>query len=106
MAQELERFYVRILIQHVKGGTICYLYNREALDGVLGIEKRKFDRTQFISIGDTLTIEGRKYKVENINFKLEESLDVMDGDYGVNLHSPTDPTDFNCQIGVFVESLD
>jgi len=53
-----------------------------------------------------LKIEGKRYRVESINFKMEEKLYEMNNQYGINIYSPTDPSDFNCQIGVFVNQLD
>ena len=104
--QKLERLFARILIQHVNGATICYLYNREALDAVLNIERHEYDKSQFIEIGNELTIEDKKYRVAGINFKMEDHLNEMGHGFGINVYSPTDPTDFNCQIVVFVENLD
>ena len=101
----METLQARILIQHKQGATIAYLYNREAFD-LLEIEKQTYDNSQFIEIGQILKIEGKKYRVESINFKMEEKLYEMNNQYGINIYSPTDPSDFNCQIGVFVNQLD
>ena len=108
--QQLERFFARILFKYQgqgerEGRTIMFSYNRETLDK-LNIVRDKYDKAQFIEIGNTLMLEGRKCKVVEINFKLEDHLNDMTGGYGINIYSPTDPTDFNCTIGVFVEPLD
>lgn len=99
----MEQLQVRILLQHVQGATIAYFYNRESFD-LLNIERHTYDESQFIEIGNTIEFEGEKYVVKNINFKMEKQLYVMDNKYGINMYSPTDPSDFNCQIGVFVDN--
>ena len=101
----MESFQVRILISHVQGATIAYLYNRESFE-LLKIDKSKFDKSQFIEIGQKIEYNETQYEVKNINFKLEETLFEMDNNYGINMYSPTDPSDFNCQIGVFVDTID
>jgi len=99
----METLQARILIQHVEGPTIAYLYNRESFD-LLNIEKHEYDNSQFIEVGDIIEFEERKYVVESINFKMENTLHEMTHGYGINLYAPTDPSDFNCQIGVFVKN--
>src|SRR5690606_6759815 len=101
----MESFQVRILISHVKGATIAYLYNRESFE-LLKIDKSKFDNSQFIEIGQKIEYNETQYEVKNINFKLEETLYEMDNNYGINMYSPTDPSNYNCQIGVFVDTFD
>ena len=106
---KLERFFARILFKYEPsnnkdGREIVCIYNRETLDQ-LNIKKQTFDNSQFISIGDIIELEGYKCKVVDINFKLYDQLNDMSGGYGFNLLSPTEPTDFNCQIGVFVERI-
>jgi len=100
----MEQLQVRILLQHVQGATIAYLYNRESFD-LLNIERHTYDDSQFIEIGNIIEYEGIKYKVDSINFKMEKTLYEMNNEYGVNLHSPSDPSNFNCQIGVFVDNV-
>ena len=99
----MEQLQVRILLQHVQGATIVYLYNRESFD-LLNIERHSYDESQFIEIGNIIEFEEKKYVVKNINFKMEKQLHKMDNKYGINLYSPTDLSDFNCQIGVFVDN--
>lgn len=101
----MEQLQARIHVQHIKGAEITYLYNRESFD-LLKIKRHKFDNSQFIEIGQILEIDGKKYEVKNINFKMEEKMNIMDNKYGINLYSPTDPSDFNCQIGVFVDNAE
>lgn len=101
----METLQARILIQHVEGATIAYFYNRESFD-LLNIERQTYDKSQFIEIGQIIEIEGIKYKVDHINFKMEETLHEMNHGYGINLYSPSDPSDFNCQIGIFVKNID
>ena len=98
----MEPLLARILIKHVKGATIAYLYNRESFD-LLNIERKVYDNSQFISIGDTIIWDNEKYTVKELNFKLEDKTFEVDNRYGVNMYSPTDISNFNCQIGVFVE---
>lgn len=108
--EQLERFVARIHFLYqgeddTQGGAISYIYNRESLDK-LGIERQAYDRSQFIEVGDTIKLGGHKCKVVSINFKLEEKMVKMDGDYGYNAYSPTEPTDYNCQVNVFVEEVE
>lgn len=105
-----ERFFTRLLFKYIgneefQGRAITYIYNRESLNE-LKIERQKFDNSQFIEVGDILNLEGYKCKVVTINFKVFESMNEMNSDYGANFVSSTDPTDFNCQIGIFVERLE
>lgn len=109
-SEKLERLFARILFKYSTkvgqdGREIMYAYNRQVIDS-LNIKKQTYDQSQFIEVGDILELEGHKCKVTEINFKLEPTLYDMSGGYGINLYSPTDPTDYNCQIGVFVERLD
>lgn len=99
----MENLQVRIFIQHEKGATIAYLYNRESFD-LLNIERQTYDDSQFIEIGNIIEFEGKKYIVKSINFKMEKKLHKTDNSIGINLYSPTDLSDFNCQIGVFVDN--
>lgn len=103
-----ERFFARILFKYYGDNQreICYIYNRQDLDDLLNIERQEWDNSQFISIGDTVTLEGYKCKVVKINFKLFEHYYDMNNPKGINIFSPSDPTDYNCQVGVFVERLD
>lgn len=101
----MESLQLRILIQHVQGANIAYLYNRESFE-LLKIKKHTSDNSQFVEIGQIIEYNGYKYVVDHINFKLEEKLHKMNHGYGINLYSPTDPSDFNCQIGVFVNSIE
>ena len=105
---QLEKLYARILISHKDGGEIVYIYNRPVLDGVLNLQRHTYDNSQFISIGDILTIDEVKYKVVNVNVKMYDRIHDMVSarQYGINVYSPTEPTNYNLQIGVFVEKLD
>lgn len=99
----MEQLQVRILLKHVEGGIISYFYNRESFD-LLNIERQSYDKSQFIEIGNIIEFKGKKYLVENINFKMEKQLHKMEK-YGINIYSPTDPSEFNCQICVFVDNV-
>ncbi|MFN3530251.1 MAG: hypothetical protein ACK417_10065 [Bacteroidia bacterium] len=101
----MEPFISRILIQHVQGATIAYLYNRESFE-LLKIDRQQYDNSQFIEIGQVIEYNEKKYKVESVNFKMEEKLYKMDPSVGFNMYAPTDPSDFNCQIGVFVDNAE
>lgn len=101
----MEPFTSRILIEHEKGATIAYLYSRESFE-LLKIDKQQYDKSQFIEVGQIIEYDGKKYKVKSINFKMEEILHKMDPRIGLNMYAPTDPSDFNCQIGVFVDNVD
>lgn len=100
----MEKLQTRILLEHVQGAKIAYFYNRESFD-LLNIKRNTYDESQFIEIGDIIEYEEKKYEVKNVNFKMEKQLYVMDNKYGINLYSPTDSSDFNCQIGVFVDNV-
>jgi len=100
----MEPLISRLLIAYNEGGIIAYLYNRESFD-LLKIEKQKFDNSQFIEKGQIIEYDVKRYKVKSINFKMEEKLYKMDPRIGINIYAPTDPSDFNCQIGIFVEDI-
>ena len=100
----MEALQSRILIEHVKGATIAYLYNRESFD-LLNITKDTYDSSQFIEVGTFIEYNGTKYKVESVNFKMEKELYETDNKYGINLYSPSDVSGYNCQIGVFVDNV-
>ncbi len=36
---------------------------------------------------------------------MDKGLNIMDNKYGNNMYAPTDPSDFNCQIGLFVDNI-
>jgi len=55
--KEFERLFTRILITFENGSEICYAYNRESLM-TLGIHQDIYDKSCFIEIGQTLTIDG------------------------------------------------
>jgi hypothetical protein len=99
----METLHARILIQHKQGATIAYLYNRESFE-LLKIKKQTYDNSKFVEIGQLIELYGKEYKVEAINFKMEEKLYDMEHGYGINMHSPTDPSNYNCQIGIFVDN--
>jgi hypothetical protein len=99
----MEQLLIRISLQNTQGAQIAYFYNRESFN-MLNIERQTYDNSQFIEIGDIIEYCGKRYKVRNINLKMDEHFHKVDNRYGVNLYSPTDLSDWNCQIGVFVES--
>lgn len=99
----MEPLKLRILLSYDQGTTIAYLYNRKSFD-LLKIEKHTYDESQFLEVGDSIEYEGMKFVVKNINFKMEKELHEMDSKYGINMYSPTDPSDFNCEMGVFVDN--
>jgi len=100
----MEILQTRILLRHTQGATIAYFYNRESFD-LLNIDRQTYDNSQFVEIGQNIEYNGVQYVVRNINIKLEEKTFQMNNEYGVNLYSPTDASDFNLKIGVFVDSL-
>ena len=101
----MEQLQTRILLAYEgeNGGRIAYLYYREAFD-LLNIEVQKYDKSQFIEIGQIIEFEGKRYRVKSCNFKMYEELCKVDNNIGTNLYSPTDLSDYNCQIGIFVEN--
>ncbi len=80
----MEPFISRILIQHVQGSTIAYLYNRESFE-LLKIDRQQYNKSQFIEIGQVIEYNKKKYKVESLNFKMEEKLYKMDSSVGFNV---------------------
>jgi hypothetical protein len=101
----MEPLLSRILIQKKDGAIIAYLYNRESFN-LLKIEKQKYDNSQFIETGQIIEYDGNRYKVIELNLKLEEKLYKINPKVGFTMYSPTDPSDYNSQIGVFVEDID
>ena len=99
----MKQLQVRILLQHVKGDTIAYFYNRESFD-LLNIELLSYNEFQFIEIGNIIQYEDKKYVVKTINFKMEKKLYAMENKDEYNIYSPSDQSDFNCEIGVFVDN--
>ncbi len=101
----MEPFLSRILIQHVQGAEIAYLYNRESFE-LLKIEKQEqFDNSQLIEIGQIIEYDERKFEVKSINFNMERKLFKMNST-GFNLYAPTEPSDYNCQIGILVDDAE
>ncbi|GEP52742.1 hypothetical protein FNO01nite_34140 [Flavobacterium noncentrifugens] len=99
----MEQLQTRILIKHIEGAEIAYLYNRESFD-LLNIKREDWDKSQFMQAGTTLEYNGTKYIVESVNFKMEPELYEAFNDVGINMYSPTDSMPHNCQIGVFVKN--
>ena len=99
----MEQLQARILIKHVEGAEIAYLYNREAFD-LLNIKLEDWDKSQFIEAGTSLEYDGKKYIVESVNFKMEPELYGTFNESGVNMYSPTDSMPHNCQIRVLVKN--
>jgi hypothetical protein len=99
----MESLKTRILIQHVEGATIAYLSNREAFD-LLNIKKDKEDGSQFIEVGNKIVYNKLKYIVKEINFKMENELRDMDHGYGISIDSPNKHSNYNCQVGIFVDN--
>lgn len=98
----MEKLITRILLAYEEGGEIAYLYNREAF-GLLQVEKQKWDESQFLEIGQKITYENQMFEIVEINFKLYKEMSKVDNNVGINLYSPTDLSDYNCQIGIFVK---
>lgn len=100
----METLKLRILIKQVEGAEIAYLYSREAFD-LLKIEKQTYDDSQFVEVGTKIEYEGRKLVVDSVNLKMYTETHEMDHGYGINLYSPTEQADYNCQLHVFVKDL-
>lgn len=99
----MEQLQARICLQFTDGGEIAYLYNRESVD-LLMLEKFTSENLQFLEVGNIIEFEGKKYKIQNINFRMEGELQRFNNPMpGISLSSPTMPSDFNCEIGVFLE---
>ena len=100
---KLERLYARVKFSHVKGAELAYFYNRESLIPV-GLKKETYEGADYLEIGNKIQLGETQYVIKEINFKLEPQLFDMSGGYGVNMLSPTDPTDFNVTVNVFVDN--
>lgn len=100
----MENLILRIFIQHIQGAEIAYLYNRESFD-LLQINKHQYDGSQFIEAGQALQYGHNRYIIDSVNFKMYSEMQEMNPIYGINMYAPTEPTDFNCQVRVFVRNL-
>ena len=100
----METFKMRISIRHIEGAEIAYLYNREAFD-MMNITKENFDNSQFIQIGTTISYNEEEYEVKEIKLRMFPETYEMNHSYGVNLYSPTEQADFNCEVLVFVDNV-
>ncbi len=100
----MEQIKSRILIQYDQSAVIAYLYNRESFE-LLNINKDEYDESQIISIGQIIEYDGTKYIVKNINFKMEKETIDMGHGYGISSYSPTAHSDYNSQIGIFVDNV-
>jgi hypothetical protein len=101
---QFETLQTRILIRFKTGKEIMYIYNKEVLDQ-LGIEREPYDNSLFISIGNIITVDEEKYKVVDINFRLEPQLYTPDN-LGISMYSEGGQSAFNSQVGVFVERVE
>lgn len=106
---KFERLIARILFVYTDAGEtqgreIMYAYNREVIEQ-LNLPRDKNFQSQFIETGSIIELEGFKCNVVNVNFKLDSTLHKMNPLKGINVLSPTEPTDYNCQITVFVERI-
>ena len=101
---DLEQFSARILFTGDHTNEL-YIYNREVFNGLFNIAPSAVNNCQFVEIGDTLTLDSKRFKVKNINIMLYDKVQdmVWARQYGVNAKSPSEPTNFNLQIGIFVE---
>lgn len=101
---QYERLFARVKLIHVKGAELGYFYNREVLQP-LGLKKDTYEGAEFLEIGNKIQFDDTEYTIKNINFKLETELWDMSHGYGINTLSPTEPTDFNVTINVFVDNV-
>jgi hypothetical protein len=51
------------------------------------IVRQEYDNSQFVEIGQVIEYNEKKYKVESINFKMEEKLYKIDPSIGFNMLS-------------------
>lgn len=100
----MEKFIARILILNKVESEIAYLYNRESFD-LLNVDKITWDKSQFLEIGKIITYDEKKYRIFDINFKFNSEMSEIDNSLGINNNSPTELSNYNCQIGVFVEAI-
>ena len=107
----LEKFTTRVLFKYIgkgdrDGRDVAYIYNRESLNEVVNIEHHPYENAQFLEIGQEIFIDNRRCKIAHINFKLSEQMNIMEDGYGLNMSSPSQSTNFNLQIGVFLDPLE
>lgn len=105
MDAKTEVFQARISIKTIDDQRLHYIYDREYFDEILNVERQDYDNSQFIEVGQILAIENIKYKVVSINFKFEDHLHEMNSGAVTKHRQSSDHSNFNCQIGVFVEKI-
>jgi hypothetical protein len=99
----MENLQTRILLAHVQGATLAYLYGREGFN-LLNVKIDDYEEVPFLEIGDTITYEDESYKVVNMSFKMHPKIYDM-GNMGINMYSPTAQLPYNCQIAIIVDSI-
>lgn len=53
---------------------------------------------------DNIIEHDEKYKVEEINFKMKNKFHEIEAIVGIKMYSPTNPSRYNCQMGIFVNN--
>lgn len=96
-----EPFLMCIHIVDTDTNNIIDIFNREDFNNELNIPIHPDSKSQYIEVGDTLTVDEEKYKVVRINFMLFRE---MNEKYKVQ-NTKLTPNDCSCQIGVFVEKV-
>lgn len=100
----METLKPRILLRNMEGATIAYLYTPEAFN-LLKIEMQDYDHSKFIEVEDHIEFEEQEYIVKKINIKFFNKTIEIEPRFGVNLYSATERADYNCQIGIFLQSI-
>ncbi len=106
MEKELEKLAVRIVL-YENSTLLGYIYNREVLNASLKIEIERYDNSQLIGVGEIVEMEGVKYEVKSISLRMHENfidIESMRG-AGMNLLSPTPPTNYNCDLNVSISKI-
>ena len=107
--QKFEKLITRIafieMINDNYSDPFNYINNREHFNE-LEIPVDDEINVQFLEIGQTITIEEQKYKIININFKLQEFMNFKgieyDNDFEDNKY---ELSEFNSTVNLFIKKI-
>ena len=103
MSTKPESFFTRIKLINDSGKELTWIYSKETLLK-LGLKQDEYEKSHFLEIGNIINLDGFKYQIINIVFKVEVEFHQM-GVYGFN-SSPDQPVDFNSTVNVFLKEVD
>jgi hypothetical protein len=103
---ELATLVATITIKHVKGATLQTIYNSDELKEALSIQKHSADQLPFVDVGQLLKIDGSRYVVKSLSFRISEFSNETGRTIGANMYSESYSTACNTQIKVLVDNAD